>query len=132
MKKKATKVVPIPKLKAKAQELCNKYIRLRDAGKPCISCGSDKANQAGHFIAVNQSSFLRFEESNIHLQCSYCNCHLHGNQIAYRLNLIKKIGEAEVNRLEADYMANKVYKWTREELEQIIEHYKEKISTHET
>lgn len=33
------KAVSIPKLKAKCQLLCNEYVRLRDQGKPCISCG---------------------------------------------------------------------------------------------
>lgn len=40
---------------------------------------------------------------NVHKQSAPCNNHLSGNQAEYRKRLIKKIGEAEVLRLESDH-----------------------------
>jgi hypothetical protein len=47
------KTKTLPKLKKQLQELFNKFIRLRDQGKPCISCERPKDYlQAGHFYSV--------------------------------------------------------------------------------
>ena len=125
-KKKVEKVKlkPIPKLTRDTQQVFNKYIRTRDEGMVCISCGSDKANQAGHWISVKQSSALRFHEWNVNLQCAGCNLYLHGNQVMYRVGLVKKIGEKAVCELESLYIGNRIKKWGRAELEDIINKYK--------
>jgi len=122
--KKLDKLKSIPNLTKEAQQVFNKYIRTRDHGMNCISCGSDKANQAGHWISVKQSSALRFNEWNVNLQCAGCNLYLHGNQVMYRVGLVKKIGEKAVAELESMYINNRIKKWTREELEEIINKYK--------
>jgi hypothetical protein len=98
------------KLKTKSQHLkelqviFNKYIRLRDAEEPCISCRT-KANvkyDAGHYIAVSESPALRFNEDNVHKQCSnYCNVNKSGNYHAYRFWLLEKIGVERVETLES-------------------------------
>ena len=124
--KNAKHEISLSKLKEKAQKVCNEFIRLRDAGKPCISC-SGPANQAGHYIAVNLSSFLRYDARNIHLQCPGCNLFRHGATVAYRIGLVKRIGLIEVESLERDFIENRLHKWTRSELESIIEHYTKKI-----
>jgi hypothetical protein len=126
-KSKRVKLTPLPRLMDKAQKLCNEYIRLRDQGKPCISCNSEQANQAGHYISVRMSSFLRFDERNIWLQCAGCNCYKYGSPITYRMELVKRIGEFEVERLERDFIENKMYKWNRQALEEVISNYSEKI-----
>jgi len=123
-KKAVGKAKPLPKLIKDAQQVFNKYIRTRDAGMVCISCGSDKANQAGHWISVKQSSALRFHEWNVNLQCAGCNLYLHGNQVMYRVGLVKKIGERAVAKLESMYVNNKIKKWDRTELEDLINKYK--------
>lgn len=117
-----TKVTPLPKLLEKAQKVFNAYIRKRDEGRPCISCGKE-GNQAGHYFTVKQFSSLRFEERNVNLQCPYCNLFAHGNQSMYRIGLVSKIGEEEVKQLEQKALDNRVKKWTREELNEIIEKY---------
>jgi len=121
---KKVKLKPIPKLTRDAQQVFNKYIRTRDEGMVCISCGSDKANQAGHWVSVKQSSALRFHEWNVNLQCAGCNLYLHGNQVMYRVGLVKKIGEKAVCELESLYIGNRIRKWGRSELEDIINKYK--------
>ena len=40
----------LPKLKKKAQDTFNKWIRNRDAGLGCISCGAD-IDHAGHYFS---------------------------------------------------------------------------------
>lgn len=85
-----------------AQAAVNRYIRLRDAGKPCISCGRHHQGQyhAGHYRSVGANPEMRFLESNIHGQCAPCNNHLSGNIINYRLGLIARYGVGFVESLE--------------------------------
>lgn len=87
----------------RAQHAANKFVRLRDAGQPCISCGITYSTvwQAGHYIAVGANSTLRFNEDNIHLQCVVCNLNKSGNASGYLPNLIAKIGQARVDALTA-------------------------------
>ena len=109
-----------------AQTAVNAYIRARDEGKPCISCGRHHSgqNHAGHYRSVGAASHLRFDEQNIHLQCQPCNVHKSGNAIEYRINLVKRIGRAAVERLESD---NRLKKWTIEEAKEIRDLYREKL-----
>ena len=118
------KLKSLPKLMKDAQQIFNRYVRKRDEGLKCISCGSDKANQAGHWISVKQSSALRYHEWNVNLQCAGCNLYLHGNQVMYRVGLVKKIGEKAVAELESIFMNQRLKKWSREELEEIMNKYK--------
>lgn len=87
-----------------AQSVFNKYIRLRDANLPCISCSRFHNGQyhAGHYRTVGSAPSLRFSEFNVHKQCSACNLHLSGNLVEYRKKLILKIGLETVEALEAD------------------------------
>ena len=89
-------------LHKEAQPEFNKYIRLRDKGKPCISCQRHHTGQihAGHYRSVGAAAELRYNENNVHAQCAPCNNHLSGNAIDYRINLINKIGIEQVELLE--------------------------------
>lgn len=101
-----------------AQDAVNAYIRARDAGQPCISCGTLTAEvyQAGHFLSVGARPELRFEFDNIHAQCVQCNMHKAGNVAAYRVRLIQKIGEKRVLELEGPHP---MPKWSRDDLLEI-------------
>jgi len=108
-----------------AQQVFNKYIRLRDAGNVCISCQKKPLKEnAGHFYNANNHWSVRFDERNVHLQCEPCNTFLSGNLIYYRENLLKKIGIEEFENLSAEAM--KTRKFTIEELKEIIATYKKK------
>jgi hypothetical protein len=108
-----------------AQQVFNKYIRLRDAGNLCISCQKKPLKEnAGHFYNANNHWSVRFDERNVHLQCEHCNTFLSGNLIYYRENLLKKIGIEEFENLSAEAM--KTRKFTIEELKEIIATYKKK------
>ena len=88
-----------------AQSEFNKFIRLRDAKEPCISCQRHHQGQyhAGHYLTVGAHPELRFNELNNSKQCSPCNLHLSGNLVNYRINLIKKIGLDKVEGLEGPH-----------------------------
>lgn len=113
-----------------AQQVFNRYIRLRDAGNVCISCGKKPLKEnAGHFYNANNHWSVRFNELNVHLQCEHCNTFLSGNLIEYRTNLINKIGLEQLTLLEAE--AKKTRKFTIDELKEIINTYKKKIKQFE-
>lgn len=108
------------------KEYFNKYICLRDSGEPCPTCGTrhSKIWDAGHFISVGSADNLRFHEDNVHRQCRHCNYYGNDNQGKYRDFLVNKIGEKRVQALEN---GKRTSKWSREQLEQIKEEYKNKI-----
>jgi hypothetical protein len=87
------------------QDVFNTWIRCRDANNACISCERSHRGQwhAGHYQGVGRAPALRFEPDNVHKQCKPCNKDLHGNLIAYRINLIKKIGMERVEWLEGPH-----------------------------
>jgi len=114
-------------LKRKAIQVFNEYIRKRDEALPCVSCGyKDGARQihAGHYRPAGNVAILRFDERNVHAQCSICNNHLSGNLMNYRKELINRIGLYQVEELEA---TNDPKQYTIEEYAEIIKVYKQKI-----
>lgn len=121
-------LITIPKLTAKAQKVFNAYIRQRDSQDgyfTCISCGQTKTTDlmdAGHYVPVKGSSALRFDEYNVNGECKSCNGFDQFHLIGYRRNLIDKVGERKVMELEMQHRLIK--KWSRLELNDIIEKYK--------
>ena len=108
------------------QIIFNKYIRLRDKGKNCISCNKPALKEnAGHFWSAGGHSNVRFNEDNVHLQCEYCNTYLSGNLIMYNNNLLYKLGSDRFIKLHEQAHITK--KWTKEELKEIINEYKQKV-----
>lgn len=122
---------PVSWYKKEAQTQFNKFIRLRDRLEPCISCGRHHEGQyhAGHYRSVGACPELRFDEDNCHKQCSVCNNHLSANLIEYRINLIKKIGQKGVDRLEG-FTSPKRYR--KEDYQEIIDTYKAKSKSLES
>ena len=110
-----------------AQKAFNEFIRLRDADLPCISCGRYHQGQyhAGHYRSVGACPELRFNEDNVHKQCSACNNHLSGNILEYRLGLIEKIGLERVEFLERK--DHPPLKLSVEEIKDLIKAYKAKV-----
>lgn len=110
-----------------AERACNAYIRARDDGKPCISCGrmDVSAWHAGHYMSVGARPALRFDERNIHRQCKQCNVDLHGNAIPYRIGLINRIGEQAVAWLEGPHAP---VKYQIEQAKAIKDHYRVKLA----
>ena len=109
------------------QKVFNTYIRIRDKGKPCISCDKFlKPNDinAGHFYSVGAYANLRFNELNVHNQCIECNLYKHGNVLEYSLRLPNRIGIDNYNLLQEN--RNTPLKIDIEEVKELIKIYKEK------
>lgn len=124
------KAKSLPKLKAELQLIFNSYIRKRDDGKPCITCGQFKEDmQAGHFYPVGGYDGLRFNEDNCHAECVKDNYYNEAHLILYADNLKERIGIERFEALKqraADYKRNG-YKWSRTELMEKISYYKQLI-----
>ena len=126
----------LSKLIVTATNHFNKYIRLRDSDDNgngyCISSGqhlkvpSENAH-AGHYYSAGQYKTLKFNPDNVHLQGKSDNYFKSGNLIEYRKNLIRKIGQERVDKLDQLAAISKRggFKWHRLDLIEIIETYKE-------
>lgn len=107
-----------------AQQSFNAWIRLRDHGLPCVSCGTtaDVQYAAGHYKPSGSNPALRFEPLNVHLQCNRnCNMAKSGNLGPYRIELIKRIGQDKVDWLEGPHEPKR---YTVEDLQAIKKHYR--------
>ncbi len=128
-RKEAIKTLPV--LKAEAQAAFNAYIRARDAGKPCISCGAPLEGNGvgghfdcGHFRSVGSAPQHRYNPLNAAGQCKSCNRWGAGMAVEYRKGLIERIGLEAVEALEND---NATHRWTREELAAIRDGFKARL-----
>ncbi|NNA02839.1 recombination protein NinG [Pseudomonas lundensis] len=120
------------KLKSRADHLkdtqhaFNAWIRARDAGQPCISCGTTADVQycAGHYRTTGSCPELRFEPLNVHLQCNKnCNLSKSGNIFGYRPRLLEKIGAEMLAWIEGPHEAKK---YTIEQLKAMTAEYRAK------
>jgi hypothetical protein len=128
-KKKNKKRVKIPKietLKNKAWRVCSDYIRMRDK-YVCFTC-KKKCNKnnsnAGHF-QHGKNTPIYLHEKNVHCQCVSCNLYYSGRLDVYLRNIQKKYGVKVGDWLMKE--GGKKHKYTVEELENIIDYYKQKI-----
>jgi hypothetical protein len=114
-----------------AQKHFNHYIRLRDKGNNCISCGKqffkDEIVHASHYKPAGTCYNVRFNEDNVWISCVKCNTHLSGNGIEYRKRLVEKIGIERVEKVEE--LSTITRKFSISEVKEIIEIYKAKIKT---
>jgi hypothetical protein len=110
---------------------CHEYIRLRDKGKPCVSCETPFLPnfQAGHFYKAELYSNLKFDEKNISGQCQKCNLRKEGNESGYRAGIIQRHGMDYLKYLDDKAKAYKKndYHWDRIELEEIRKYYQAKL-----
>ena len=91
------------------QAAVNLYVRERDKGKPCVSCGATHGDlvfggqvDAGHYRSVGSAPSQRFVLTQIWGQCVKCNRFLSGNTVEYRKELIRRIGLERVEAIEHD------------------------------
>lgn len=122
---------PQKTLLTEAQNAVNAYIRLRDNGKPCISCGVPLriggiggGFDAGHYRSRGNSPHLRFYTLNIHGQCKKCNRYDGGNYSEYRKGLIERLGIEKVESIDAD---NRPRHYSKDDLRRIKKIFKKKV-----
>ena len=121
---KAEKAVLKDKLKtlsqyeAEAKNSFQKYIRIRDKGLACISCGIFETTlwDGGHYKKAEIYSGVIFDTHNCHKQCRKCNRFLNGNELMYRQGLIQRYGIEYADAIELKANETRNYKYTREEL----------------
>lgn len=118
---------------ALTQRYVNQYVRIRDAGRPCISCGAPNPTEAGHRFPIGskyRTSRFRWDVRQIHLQCHQCNAHMSGNTAGYDAGLVARYGQAYLDAI----LAAKSYvdtgqepRLTKEECRQIAAGFRAKI-----
>lgn len=105
-----------------AQTAFNAFIRARDEGKPCISCGSMPVQRyggsvdCGHYRSVGAAPHLRFNVFNSAGQCKKCNRDLSGNTVEMRKGMVSRFGLDRLRHLESDDQARK---YTIDDLQRI-------------
>lgn len=127
-KRRKEAIKTLSDLKREAQAALNRWIvQVRDADKPCISCGRHHTGQyhAGHYMSRGAAPQHALNPANVWKQCAPCNTYLHGNPIPYRVRLIELIGLEAVEALEND---NAPKKWTREGLIAVRDEYRAKLN----
>lgn len=110
-----------------AQMTFNKYIRMRDKGKGCISCSRNLADKfdAGHYFSSGGHKAVTFDEDNVHGQCVHCNQHLSGNLLQYQIGIQQRIGADRLIQLHEKAYTEK--SWSIAELQDIKKKYQKKI-----
>ena len=118
-------------LLASLKTVCHEYIRTRDEGKSCISCGAPYKtdHEAGHFYKSETTSGLRYDEDNIHGQCIQCNRFKEGEESKYRIGLINRYGQEFVNKLDekATKYKQSEFHWERDFLLEKRKYYQQKL-----
>lgn len=124
----------VPNLTKKAQAEFNKYIRLRDFAKPCVSCGRYDHEikhgsrggkwDCGHYRSVGSAPELRFETLNAHKQCKKCNQFLSGNHVEYRFGIARRLTDDELKWLEGPHEPKR---YRVDELKMIIKKFRQLI-----
>ena len=109
----------------------SQYIRLRyakDEISECYTCGKKdhyKKQQAGHFASRRHYS-TRWNELNVQVQCYSCNIGQQGLQFEFGKRLNKDYGKDTAEELLIE--SKKAVKYTDVDLQDMIKHYKEKLS----
>ena len=125
LRKMKEKQKDLPYYKRQLREVLHKYIRLRDANKPCAACGRSMVGRKGdvsHFWSAGSYPNLKFDERNIHLCCVPCNQFRGGNLVEYGLRLPSIIGREQYEQLASE--RNKRASFTIPDLKEKIAHYK--------
>ena len=137
-------VKPLSYWMARAQTQFNKFIRARDIGLPCVSCGATESEveskqgwkvggawDCGHYLSVGSHPELRFEQDNAARQCKSCNGGSgnysrknHQTAKDYRAELIKRIGLERVEWLEGPHEPKR---YRKEDYQAIEAEYKAKL-----
>ena len=144
VRERKMEVKPLSYWMARAQTQFNKFIRARDIGLPCVSCGATESEvesqqgwkvggawDCGHYLSVGSHPELRFEQDNAARQCKSCNGGSgnysrknHQTAKDYRAELIKRIGLERVEWLEGPHEPKR---YRKEDYQAIEAEYKAKL-----
>jgi len=144
--KRITNTDELEKSKKRLTTKFNLFIRLRDMLIDinnnifyyCIGCGrridvvlfsdrsiyNGKDHHASHYFNSDRFASVEYDEHNVNLSCKQCNTRLHGNKDQYKISLLKKIGEKNLEKLETK--RNKTGKLNILEIEELEFFYSER------
>ncbi|BAQ92827.1 NinG recombination protein [uncultured Mediterranean phage uvMED] len=123
-KKKSTRTQVVAKL----DKVFSEYIRRRYAKNDiatCVTCNKQdhwKKLQAGHFMSRKHYS-TRWDEENVQVQCSGCNVFRYGEQFKFS----QYLGQEKAEELQVK--SREIVKFTTQELEEMIQHYKDLLKS---
>jgi hypothetical protein len=119
------KLKTLSQYEAESKKSFQKWVRQRDEGLPCISCGTYETMRwdGGHLFKAEIFSGVIFDERNTNRQCIKCNTVLNGNEAEYSIRLKERIGTVEFLKLQIKAMETRQYKYTKEELIEIKNKY---------
>lgn len=120
------------------QTVVNYYVKhVKENNGPCRTCGTHSSNikyDAGHYIAVGHNMDLRFELTNIHIQCSVkCNQFGRGMPVEYGEFIKREYGEGHYHWLNSSYLCHKPHPTLKEQfpvwqdIEEEIKRYRKLI-----
>ena len=121
----------LSQLEKKLDRIFSEFIRREDADEggtnQCVTCGKYefwKDLDAGHFVKRQHRS-VRWDERNVHPQCTRCNHFMGGRQDDMALYIVRLYGKDCLTELmQLKYQTKK---HTRVELEEMIDKYKKKV-----
>ena len=119
----------VSKLIQECQAVFNSFIRKRDAGLPCISCDAPYFTDCGHLFKKSTRPAMRFNPMAAHGQCRECNSMPDGNYDAMCKGIAKRYGIDYLVSVirESNESRKSDHKWSRTELEELIDYLKEEI-----
>lgn len=110
------------------QKQVNWFVRMRDFGEPCCTCGTtnDIKYDAGHYRSVGSCKDLRFELTNIHRQCSRnCNVMGSGMRKEYSEFIVAMYGQDHLDWLDGPHTPLKDRFPTHDDIRHEIRRYKQ-------
>ena len=127
-RKKRAKTLGMSSLVKKLDREFSRFIRLRHASSDgtveCVTCGKTlhfKEAHAAHFVSRRHMA-TRWHELNVNVCCPRCNLYESGALDEYSRWIIQEYGMSTFEDLLALKRTTK--KWTRPELEELIDKYK--------
>ena len=111
------------------QPIFNAFIRNRDKGLPCISCGDPHPTDAGHLFKISTHPEMRFMPMGCHLQCRACNSLDDGNFEAYCDGLVARYGSQYLQDViqESIRLRQMRFKWSKSDLIEMKKYYQSEI-----
>lgn len=123
------KLKTVSDYRTEARYWFQRWIRMRDVGKSCISCNTFLNEitkfDAGHYYNAKSYPTLVFDEYNCSGQCVFCNQHKSGNLIEYRKGIIKRYGQKVLDYLDEKSEDKSVRTLSKEHYIEIAKKYKE-------
>ena len=119
------------KLKSVLDKVFSQYVRQSSADHKgfvaCFTCGVKhhwKVMHAGHYVTRYYTA-TRWDEENVHSQCSHCNINFGGNLEAYRVKLDEVYGKGKANELHRK--SQKTTKLHEHEIADLLLIYRDKL-----